>query len=68
MAAGVNVEMTAALANAVRIPVIASGGVAGLADIEALVMRPEIAGVVIGRALYDGKIDPKAALALSRAR
>jgi phosphoribosylformimino-5-aminoimidazole carboxamide ribotide isomerase len=61
---GVNVAATAALARAVRIPVIASGGVGGLADVEALVAakEPNIAGVVIGRALYDGRIDPAAAL------
>ena len=64
---GVNVAATAALAWAVRIPVIASGGVAGMADIEALVAakEPNIAGVVIGRALYDGRIDATAALALA---
>jgi phosphoribosylformimino-5-aminoimidazole carboxamide ribotide isomerase len=61
---GVNVAATAALARAVRIPVIASGGVGSLADVEALVAakEPNIAGVVIGRALYDGRIDPAAAL------
>ena len=66
---GVNVAATAALARAVRIPVIASGGVAAMADIEALVAADElnIAGVVIGRALYDGRVDAKAALALSNA-
>ena len=61
---GVNVTATAALARAVRIPVIASGGVGSLADVEALVAarEPNIEGVVIGRALYDGRIDPAAAL------
>ena len=69
MLQGVNVEATAALANAVRIPVIASGGVAGIGDIEALLAanEPNIAGAVIGRALYDGRIDPGAALALAKA-
>jgi len=64
---GVNVAATAALARSVSVPVIASGGVAGLADIEALVAAKErnITGVVIGRALYDGRIDAKAALDLS---
>jgi len=64
---GVNVAATVALARAVHIPVIASGGVAAMADIEALVAanEPNIAGVVIGRALYDGRVDAKAALALS---
>jgi phosphoribosylformimino-5-aminoimidazole carboxamide ribotide isomerase len=63
---GVNVQATAALAKAVRIPVIASGGVGGIADIEALVAadEPNIEGVVIGRALYDGKIEPEQALAI----
>jgi phosphoribosylformimino-5-aminoimidazole carboxamide ribotide isomerase len=62
---GVNVAATAVLAQAVRIPVIASGGVGSLADIEALIAanQPNIEGVVIGRALYDGRVDPKAALA-----
>jgi phosphoribosylformimino-5-aminoimidazole carboxamide ribotide isomerase len=62
---GVNVAGTKALAQAVHIPVIASGGVGGLADIEALIAadEPNIEGVVIGRALYDGRIDPRAALA-----
>ena len=66
MLQGVNVEATACLANTVRIPVIASGGVAGIGDIEALLAAnaPNIEGVVIGRALYDGRIDPQAALAL----
>jgi phosphoribosylformimino-5-aminoimidazole carboxamide ribotide isomerase len=68
MLQGVNAPATAQLANSVRIPVIASGGVAGIADIEALkaASEPNILGVVIGRALYDGRIDPKAALALAR--
>lgn len=64
---GVNVAATAALARAVRIPVIASGGVAGITDIEALLAakEPNICGVVIGRALYDGRIDARAALELA---
>ena len=66
---GVNVTATAALARAVRIPVIASGGVGSLADVEALVAakEPNIEGVVIGRALYDGRIDPVAALMVANA-
>jgi phosphoribosylformimino-5-aminoimidazole carboxamide ribotide isomerase len=67
MSMGVNVEATAALARAVSIPVIASGGVAGLADIDALLAEHIIKGVVIGRALYDGRIDAKTALAHARA-
>lgn len=68
MLGGVNVAATAALANSVRIPIIASGGVSGMTDIEALLAAPSrnILGVVIGRALYDGTID--SAVALQRAR
>ncbi len=64
--AGVNVEATAALARAVGIPVIASGGVAALADLERLldVEKDGVAGVISGRALYDGRLDLGAALAL----
>lgn len=64
---GVNVVATAALARALRIPVIASGGVSGMADIEALLAahEPNITGVVIGRALYDGRIDAALALQLT---
>ena len=63
---GVNVEATAALAEAISTPVIASGGVASLDDLKALkqVERTGIVGVISGRALYDGRIDPAAALAL----
>jgi phosphoribosylformimino-5-aminoimidazole carboxamide ribotide isomerase len=62
---GVNVTATVALARALTIPVIASGGVGATADIEALVaaQEPNIEGVVVGRALYDGRIDPAEALA-----
>ncbi|WP_411816830.1 1-(5-phosphoribosyl)-5-[(5-phosphoribosylamino)methylideneamino]imidazole-4-carboxamide isomerase [Hyphococcus sp. DH-69] len=64
--AGVNVEATAALAEASAIPVIASGGVASIDDIRALkTAHDNIEGVIIGRALYDGRIDPKEALALA---
>ena len=64
---GVNVKATAELAKALSIPVIASGGVGSLADIEVLVAarEPNIEGVVVGRALYDGRIDPAAALAVA---
>jgi phosphoribosylformimino-5-aminoimidazole carboxamide ribotide isomerase len=63
---GVNAEGTAALARRVNIPVIASGGVASMADLSAL-KRLEgegIGGVICGRALYDGRIDPAEARAL----
>ena len=60
---GVNVDFTAELAGAVSIPVIASGGVASVADITALRAAPApIAGCILGRALYDGDIDPAAAI------
>jgi phosphoribosylformimino-5-aminoimidazole carboxamide ribotide isomerase len=63
---GLDAEAAAALARAVAIPVIASGGVASLADLAALKAHEEdgIAGVICGRALYDGRIDPAAALRL----
>lgn len=60
---GPNVEDTAALARAVAIDVLASGGVAGLDDLERLAAVPGVAGVVVGRALYTGAIDLAAALA-----
>jgi phosphoribosylformimino-5-aminoimidazole carboxamide ribotide isomerase len=64
MMQGVNVEATAALARAISIPVIASGGVSSVDDISGLVgAKAGIAGVVIGRALYDGRLAPAAALA-----
>ena len=61
---GPNIEATAALARAVSIPVIASGGVASLADLTALRDTGVIAGAISGRALYEGAIDLPAALAL----
>jgi len=65
--AGINITATAALARALSIPVIASGGVGSNADIAALAAanEPGIAGVVVGRALYDGRIEIPAALALA---
>ena len=68
--AGVNVEATAALARRLETPVIASGGLASLDDIRALRRheRDGIAGVICGRALYDGRVEPKAALALAAER
>jgi phosphoribosylformimino-5-aminoimidazole carboxamide ribotide isomerase len=65
---GVNWEATIALADAIAIPVIASGGLASMADIERMT-KPDAAkleGAITGRALYDGRIDPKKALALLR--
>lgn len=60
---GVNVAATAELAQKTGIPVIASGGVGGLDDIVACKATGVIAGVIVGRALYDGRLDPAAALA-----
>ncbi len=64
--AGLNVEATLALAHAVPIPVIASGGLASIADVRRL-LEPDCAildGAITGRALYDGRLDPAEALAL----
>ena len=65
MLQGINWDGTIALAGALTIPVIASGGLASMADIERL-CAPDAAileGAITGRALYDGRIDPAAALA-----
>ena len=61
---GVNVGLTGQLADAVSIPVIASGGLRGVDDIAALRSRKgtPVAGAILGRALYDGDIDPSEAL------
>jgi len=68
MKTGVNVEFTGQLADAVSIPVIASGGVASAADIAALRAhkgkRP-ISGSILGRALYDGDLDPVEAIRIA---
>ena len=67
---GLNIPATLALANAVSIPVIASGGLASLADIERL-LQPDCAildGAIAGRALYDGRLDATEALKLIAAR
>jgi phosphoribosylformimino-5-aminoimidazole carboxamide ribotide isomerase len=63
---GLNLPATVALARATRIPVIASGGLASIEDVKAL-LRPEhvmLEGAIAGRALYDGRLDAKEALAL----
>ena len=66
MKAGVNVDLTASLANTVSIPVIASGGVKSSDDITALRQSgAPISGSILGRALYDGDIDPAEALRLA---
>ena len=67
---GINIDGTLALANALPIPVIASGGLASMADITRL-LKPDcakLAGVISGRALYDGRLDAREALALIAAK
>ena len=61
---GPNVAATAALADAVAVPVIASGGVASLDDLRALKAAAALDGIICGRALYDGRIDLAAAIAV----
>ena len=63
---GINWESTIALANAVSIPVIASGGLSSLDDIVRMTMpdAQKLEGAISGRALYDGRIDPAEALAI----
>jgi phosphoribosylformimino-5-aminoimidazole carboxamide ribotide isomerase len=63
---GLNLDATIALADAVSIPVIASGGLASLDDVRALMASraSKLAGAIAGRALYDGRLDAAAALAL----
>ena len=63
---GLNLDATAELARAVSIPVIASGGLSGMEDIKRL-LEPRyrmLEGAIAGRALYDGRLDPREALAL----
>lgn len=65
MLTGLNLDQTIALARTVDVPVIASGGLAGMDDIDRLA-APEariLGGAIAGRALYDGRLDPAAALA-----
>lgn len=66
MLQGLNLDSTIALADAVSIPVIASGGLASLDDIRKLVepRAKKLAGAIAGRALYDGRLDAKSALEL----
>ncbi len=67
---GINWDATIALANAVSIPVIASGGLASLDDIRRMTMpdAARLEGAISGRALYDGRVDPAEALAILRER
>jgi phosphoribosylformimino-5-aminoimidazole carboxamide ribotide isomerase len=67
---GINWPATIELADAVAIPVIASGGLASIADIVRMTMpdAKKLEGAISGRALYDGRIDPAEALAILRGR
>jgi phosphoribosylformimino-5-aminoimidazole carboxamide ribotide isomerase len=66
--AGINWDSTIALANAVSIPVIASGGLASIADVHRMLMpdASKLEGAITGRALYDGRLDAAEALTLLR--
>jgi phosphoribosylformimino-5-aminoimidazole carboxamide ribotide isomerase len=66
---GLNLDASIALAEAVAIPVIASGGLASIDDVQALLQprASRLAGAIAGRVLYDGRLDAAAALALIRA-
>ncbi|HZE53848.1 MAG TPA: 1-(5-phosphoribosyl)-5-[(5-phosphoribosylamino)methylideneamino]imidazole-4-carboxamide isomerase [Bradyrhizobium sp.] len=65
---GLNLDVTIALAERISIPVVASGGFASIEDVKALLAprAKKLAGAIAGRALYDGRLDPTAALALIR--
>jgi phosphoribosylformimino-5-aminoimidazole carboxamide ribotide isomerase len=65
---GLNLDATIALADAISIPVIASGGFASIADVKALLepRAKKLEGAISGRALYDGRLDPAEALTLIR--
>jgi phosphoribosylformimino-5-aminoimidazole carboxamide ribotide isomerase len=65
---GLNLDATIALADSISIPVIASGGLASIEDIKAMLSprAKKLAGAIAGRALYDGRVDPAVALELIR--
>jgi phosphoribosylformimino-5-aminoimidazole carboxamide ribotide isomerase len=65
---GLNLDATIELAESISIPVIASGGLASIEDVKALLTlrAKKLAGAIAGRALYDGRLDPASALALIR--
>jgi phosphoribosylformimino-5-aminoimidazole carboxamide ribotide isomerase len=68
MLKGLNLDATIALADKISIPVVASGGLASIEDVRAL-LKPraqKLAGAIVGRALYDGRLDAAAALAVLR--
>jgi phosphoribosylformimino-5-aminoimidazole carboxamide ribotide isomerase len=69
MLQGLNLDATISLADEIGIPVIASGGFASMEDVRRL-LEPrarKLEGAIVGRALYDGRLDAKAALDLIRA-
>ncbi|MFZ1044706.1 MAG: HisA/HisF-related TIM barrel protein, partial [Pseudolabrys sp.] len=68
MLQGLNLDATVALAEAIRIPIIASGGLASIEDIKELLSprAGKLAGAIAGRALYDGRLDAAEALKLIR--
>ena len=71
MMGGINLPATVALSETVKVPIIASGGINTLSDIEALVKLPSrsvggITGVITGRAIYEGTMDLRAAITLSQ--
>jgi phosphoribosylformimino-5-aminoimidazole carboxamide ribotide isomerase len=69
MLKGLNLDATVALADSISIPVIASGGLASIEDIKAMLSprAVKLAGAIAGRALYDGRLDAAEALNLIRA-
>jgi phosphoribosylformimino-5-aminoimidazole carboxamide ribotide isomerase len=66
---GLNLDATIALADAISVPVIASGGLASIEDVKQLLepRAKKLQGAIAGRALYDGRLDPAEALAMIRA-
>ena len=68
MMQGPNVEAMAAMLGISPAPLIASGGVSRIEDVERLLALPALAGMIIGRALYDGRVDLARAVALASAK
>jgi phosphoribosylformimino-5-aminoimidazole carboxamide ribotide isomerase len=69
MLKGLNLDATIALSEKISIPVIASGGLASIADVRALLeaRARKLEGAIAGRALYDGRLDAAQAIALLKA-
>jgi phosphoribosylformimino-5-aminoimidazole carboxamide ribotide isomerase len=65
MLTGPNVEATASLAREIKTPVIASGGVSGMDDIRDLLEVPGLFGAIVGKAIYEGRVDLKEAVSLT---